>query len=411
MPEPGTALRVAVAVPVYNHAKTLRAVVEGASAALKTPVCGLGVEPRVIVVDDGSDDAPLEQLRGLDVLYLRHEKNRGKGAAIMSAAGAAEAAGCTHLVTLDADGQHEPRDLKLFFSAVAAAPHDVHVGVRDFSGAHVPRSSRFGRAFSNFWVRVHTGRRVGDSQSGFRAYPVPVLTGLPLRETRYAFEVEVLVKAAWAGVALRDVRVGVHYPPHAERVSHFKAFQDNLRISWLNTRLTMRALLPWPHKRLLPRQGGDNGAGGVAPGFTVIKPLASIRGMLSSGVPPAQLALSGALGVGIGCLPLFGVQTVTVLAASAWLGRNKFVALGMNQLCMPPLVPALCIETGYFLRHGSFLTEISLQTLGRQAPQRLLEWLLGGVVLGPLLALLTAGALWCLAAYVNAQLKAVRKRV
>ncbi len=397
---PPASLKAAVAVPVYDHAATLRAVVAGVLRELKQASSTgpaphlaphLALHPAVLVVDDGSRDAPERELDGLEVLLLRHPRNLGKGAALLTAARAARELGCTHLVTLDADGQHLPEDLPAFFQGIAREPHAVHVGLRDFSAPGVPRASRFGRWFSNFWLRVHPGRRLGDSQSGFRAYPLAALLDLPLRDRRYSFEVEVLVKAAWAGLPLQDIPIRVHYPP--QRVSHFRALQDNLRITLLNTRLTMRALLPWPHRQLLARTG----ANGTEPGFRVLRLRESVRLQLRRGVTPRSLALSGALGMGIGCLPLFGVQTVTVLAAAAWTGGNRFVALGVNQLCMPPLVPALCIEVGHYLRHGRFLTEISLRTLGYEAPQRLWEWLLGGLVLGPLLALLMAALLWCTA--------------
>ena len=77
------------------------------------------------------------------------------------------------------------------------------------------------------------------------------------------------------------------------------------------------------------------------------------------------------------------------------------MALGTNQLCMPPFVPALCIEVGYYLRHGEFLTEVSLRTLGREALQRFWEWLLGACVVGPLLAVAVGGSVWVVAAYLQ----------
>lgn len=404
--------RVAVAVPVYNHAATLRSVVEGvrdvlaacdSSMPLANPV---DLEPRVIVVDDGSSDNPENRLQGLDVLLCRHEQNQGKGAAILTAARLAQELGCTHLVTLDADGQHDPADLPRFFQALAREPHALHVGRRCFANKNVPASSRFGRRFSNFWLRVHTGHKLGDSQSGFRAYPLELFSELSFRDRRYSFEVEVLAKAAWAGVMLRDVEISVHYPPPNERISHFKPFRDNLRISLLNTRLTMRSLLPWPHKRLRPISEDNS----IQPGFTVIRPVDSVRELLRQGVPPRELFLSGFLGMWLGALPLIGLHTIAVLLTAAWFGRNKFVALGVNQLCIPPLVPALCIEVGYFMRHGRLLTEISLQTLGYQAPQRLYEWLLGGLVMGPILGLLVGGALYLMARTLKMQRKAARQR-
>lgn len=378
--------RVIVAVPVYNHAPTLRAVVLGL----------LERHPHVLVVDDGSDDLEPEVLAGLPVRMVRHGRNRGKGAAIRTAALEARRQGMSHIVTIDADGQHDPADLPLFLEAVAADPLAVIVGARDFNTENVPGSSRFGRAFSNFWLRVQTGVILSDVQSGYRAYPLIVLENLRCTENRYSFEVEVLVRAAWAGFRLREVNIRVHYPPKGERVSHFRAFMDNVRISLLNTRLTIRAIMPVPHRKF-----GEDEAGRVSP----IHPLKSLRILLRDDATPAGLGLSAALGIFLGTLPLIGIHSIAILLAAGWLRWNKIAALAASQLCMPPLVPALCIEAGHYLRHGVFLTEISLRTLGYEAPQRLWEWILGSMLLAPLLAALTGAAVWVLARIVAAGLK------
>lgn len=378
--------RVLVAVPVYNHAPTLRAVVLGL----------LERHPHVLVVDDGSDDLEPEVLAGLPVRMVRHGRNRGKGAAIRTAALEARRQGMSHIVTIDADGQHDPADLPLFLEAVAADPLAVIVGARDFNTENVPGSSRFGRAFSNFWLRVQTGVILSDVQSGYRAYPLIVLENLRCTENRYSFEVEVLVRAAWAGFRLREVNIRVHYPPKGERVSHFRAFMDNARISLLNTRLTIRAIMPVPHRKF-----GEDEAGRVSP----IHPLKSLRILLRDDATPAGLGLSAALGIFLGTLPLIGIHSIAILLAAGWLRWNKIAALAASQLCMPPLVPALCIEAGHYLRHGVFLTEISLRTLGYEAPQRLWEWILGSMLLAPLLAALTGAAVWVLARIVAAGLK------
>lgn len=378
--------RVLVAVPVYNHASTLRAVVLGL----------LERHPHVLVVDDGSDDLEPEVLAGLPVRMVRHGRNRGKGAAIRTAALEARRQGMSHIVTIDADGQHDPADLPLFLEAVAADPLAVIVGARDFNTENVPGSSRFGRAFSNFWLRVQTGVILSDVQSGYRAYPLIVLENLRCTENRYSFEVEVLVRASWAGFRLREVNIRVHYPPKGERVSHFRAFMDNARISFLNTRLTIRAIMPVPHRKF-----GEDEAGRVSP----IHPLKSLRILLRDDATPAGLGLSAALGIFLGTLPLIGIHSIAILLAAGWLRWNKIAALAASQLCMPPLVPALCIEAGHYLRHGVFLTEISLRTLGYEAPQRLWEWILGSMLLAPLLAALTGAAVWVLARIVAVGLK------
>ena len=232
--------RVIIVIPVYNHGRTLRDVV---TRCIK-------IHDRVMVVDDGSSDGGADTLEGLEIDIIRHSKNLGKGAAILSAAKKALRSGMTHMVTVDADGQHDPDDLRHFFPEVEAYPDSIIVGKRDFHGAYVPASSRVGRAISNFWLRVETGRSLGDAQSGFRAYPIHLFGQLKLRERRYSFEIEVLVKAAWAGIELREVDISIYYPSPAERVSHFHLFWDNLRLSLLNARLIMRAVIPLPHRKI-----------------------------------------------------------------------------------------------------------------------------------------------------------------
>lgn len=381
--------RIAILIPLYNHGRSVRAVVEGV----------LVQHPEVMVVDDGSTDGGADLLQGLPVRVLRHPANRGKGAAITTAIRDAAERGVTHLVTLDADGQHDPADLPKFLAAIAADPEAIIVGCRDMSDTGVPASSRFGRSFSNFWLRLQTGHTLGDTQSGFRAYPVAILERLPLRQTGYAFEVEVLVRAAWAGVLLAEVPVAVYYPPAQERVSHFDKFWDNLRLTVLNTGLTMRSVAPWPHRKIVAdRTTGEK--------VSVLHPLRSIRQLLTEHVSPRQLAAAAALGIFLGTLPLIAAHTIAILFAASYLRLNKVAAVSASQLCMPPLVPALCIETGYYLRNGRFLTEFTLETLGRQGLSRLYEWLLGSLLLAPLLALAVGGVVYLLALTIRKRMPA-----
>jgi uncharacterized protein (DUF2062 family) len=372
--------KILIVIPVYNHAATLREVVERC----------LAVHPQVLVVDDGSTDGALQTLTGLDVRTLRHERNLGKGAAILTAAREAQQLGMSHIVTIDSDGQHDPADFSRIVEELRRHPLALVVGNRDFSVAHVPGSSRFGRKFSNFWLRVQTGKSLADTQNGFRAYPLFVLQGLKWQETRYSFEIEVLVKAAWAGVELRDVDISVYYPPTAERISHFRGFMDNYRLTLLNTRLTLRSIAPVPHRKLItPEQTREK--------VSVLRPLRSLRVLLTENSSPSQLAVAGAVGVLLGTAPLIACHTIAILFASSFFRLNKVAAVAGSQLCMPPIVPALCIEAGYFMRHGEFLTEISLETLGYQGLERLWEWLLGSLILGPAFAVAAGVVIYSLA--------------
>ena len=378
---------IVVAIPVYNQPERLKEIVQRC----------LAVHPRVLVVDDGSDPAVAPLLADLPVEVLRHEANRGKAAAIQTAAQYLRRQGATHMITLDADGQHDPEDLPKLVAALREHPEALIVGVRDFESETVPASSRFGRAFGNFWVRLQTGTRVHDIQSGYRAYPLIVLEHLPCRSGRYAFEVEVAVRALWAGVPVHEVSVRVHYPDPELRRSHFHKGQDNLRLVVLNTHLTLRALLPWPHRQVADPRG--------QPSITVWHPLRSIRALLTERATPQELALAVALGVFLGAVPLIACHTLAILVAAALLRLNRVAAVAASQLCMPPVVPALCIETGHFLWYGRFLTlegihslhGASFLDLGYMGLQCLWDWCVGSLPVGLVLALVLGSATYVMA--------------
>ena len=373
-------MKIGIVIPVYNHSKTLRDVV----------IRALEVHDAVMVVGDGSTDGGIDTLAGLDVHIVQHERNSGKGAAILTAAKACRQLGMTHIATIDADGQHDPVEIRSFIPKVHSEPFSVIVGKRNFKTHNVPGLTKFGRHFSNFWFRLQTGQALGDTQSGFRVYPLVVLENLRLREKRFAFEIEILVKAAWAGVKLQEVNINVFYPTADKRISHFRVFGDNLQISLLNTKLTMRSLFPIPHRQILDEYRNEEK-------ITIRHPIRSIKKLLSQRMSPGKLAAAGALGVFIGTLPLIGIHTITILFVAGFFRLNKIAALSTSQLCMPPLVPALCIETGYVMRHGKFLTEISLETLGYQALERFYEWVIGSLLLAPLMAVVMGGIIYLMA--------------
>jgi glycosyltransferase involved in cell wall biosynthesis len=232
--------RVAVVIPVYNHGDTAPTV------ALKALSLGLPV----FAVDDGSTDGGyrgLCEVPGLTV--LRHRVNRGKGAALLTGMRAA-AAVADWAVTVDADGQHDPADAKRLIGHLPEGQRPIVVGRRQgMAAARAPWTSRFGRGFSNFWVRISGGPKMADSQSGFRIYPLPEVLHLPIKARRFQFEVEVLVKARWQGLPVIERPVGVDYRPGGRRVSHFHPFFDFLRNFGLFARLIATRLLVHPFAR------------------------------------------------------------------------------------------------------------------------------------------------------------------
>lgn len=234
--------RIWCVIPVYNNRTTVKDVVAECCSVLRN----------VVVVDDGSTDAEVSGLlAGLEVVVLQHGKNLGKGQAILTASRYIEDHGGLYMITIDADGQHIPRDIEKFMPFMREDEPNLIIGCRDFNTENVPASSRFGRAFANFWLMIETGQTVNDCQSGFRAYPVRYLNQLRFKGRRYDFEAEVLAKAAWAGLKLTTVPVTVRYPKPGERVSSFKPVLDNLRLTGIHSMLVGRRILPLPHHKLI----------------------------------------------------------------------------------------------------------------------------------------------------------------
>jgi glycosyltransferase involved in cell wall biosynthesis len=223
----------AVAIPTYNNAETIAGVVASVRA--------VAPDLPLIVIDDGSTDGTGDRARqaiqeagGIAPATVRtHSKNHGKGVAIRTALRMALARGYSHVITLDGDGQHLAADIRSLRDAIEKDPTALWVGHRDLSGANVESSSRFGRSFSNFWLRALGRAKLADSQSGFRAYPVAPVLSLDTRARAFDFEVEALTLGARAGIPLDSVPIGVHYPPPEARVSHFDKLWDNVRISLL----------------------------------------------------------------------------------------------------------------------------------------------------------------------------------
>ncbi len=216
-------------VPVYNHGDRVEAVIREISSLGGT----------IIVVDDGSTDQTRDVLRRIpEIRLLRHTVNRGKGAALITGMRtAAETA--RWAVTVDADGQHRPGDAFRLMAAIAPGKRPIVVGQRCGMGC-APWTSRFGRGFSNFWVRRAGGPALADTQSGLRAYPLPETLALPVKARRYQYEIEVLVKACWQGIDIIEVPVGVLYQEGRSRISHFRPFADFVRNTGVFSRLITR---------------------------------------------------------------------------------------------------------------------------------------------------------------------------
>jgi glycosyltransferase involved in cell wall biosynthesis len=333
----------------------------------------------VMVVDDGSTDFGIHNIEKLPVNIIRFNKNKGKGAAIIAAAEWAIENKFTHIITIDADGQHFPHDIPRLIEASEASQNSIIIGKRKFENPNIPASLKFGRKFSGFWAKVQTSKTIMDIQSGYRVYPLLIFGKFKIYTKRFTFEIEIIIKALWAGFKVEELDVDVHYPHKDERVSHFKAFKDNARLSILNTYLTIRAMLPVPHRKYIENKKGK---------IVSLNPFKVIVEQMKDEKNPFHLAASAAWGSFWGTIALPGIRAMILLFGVGWFNLNRAVAFSADKLAMPPFIPFICIQVGYFIRHGKFLTEVSWQKVGVEFFQRVWEWILGSIVVAPVFALL-----------------------
>ena len=209
----------------------------------------------VWVVIDGSTDgstADVQRLAvgdaGLRVLVL--PRNQGKGAAVLHGLLAAQAAGYTHALTMDADGQHPAALIPEFMHASLARPDTMILG-RPVFDASAPLLRVRGRRVSNAWTDLETlGAGVADSLYGFRVYPIAALAAVMARQPwmrRFDFDTEAVVRLAWRGIKPINRDAPVKYlRPEEGGVSHFRYGRDNLLLTWMHTRLMLEFLLRLP---------------------------------------------------------------------------------------------------------------------------------------------------------------------
>ncbi len=235
------AFRPVGVVPVYNHGG---------------PVVGVVAHLRAnglhsILVDDGSSAdcaAVLDTLaQAPDVTLVRLALNQGKGGAMMAGLRAALAAGYSHALQIDADGQHDAGDIPRFLARAAAAPDAVICGVPVYDET-VPLGRLVGRYATHIWVWINTlSLDIRDSMCGFRVYPLAPVVRL-FDEARLGrrmdFDPEVLVRLHWRGVRIESLPTKVTYPE--DGLSHFRLGLDNWLISKMHTRLAFGMVLRSP---------------------------------------------------------------------------------------------------------------------------------------------------------------------
>lgn len=225
-------MRLCGLVPTYDNPDTVAGVVARMREHLDT----------IIVVDDGSGPKGREACRALAdddaAIVVHRDRNGGKGAAVKTGFHTASELAFTHVLQIDADGQHDTDLIPTFVDAARERPDAFVVGYPVYD-ASAPRSRLWARKITKFWVDLEVGKgKIHDAMVGFRVYPLAAALDVHTRGDRMDFDVEIAVRLAWANVPIVNVPVPVRYLAADEGgVSHFQPLRDNLRFSWMHSRL------------------------------------------------------------------------------------------------------------------------------------------------------------------------------
>jgi len=208
-----------VVIPAFNAAGSVREVVEGTSEYID--------KGKIVVVDDGSEDETAMEAQNGGALVIRHEKNRGKGSALIT--------GFNHFIsipgvkgvfTIDADGQHDPSEIPLFIDLFESEGVDIIVGNRMDDVGKMPLLRRFTNRVTSAVISLIAGCRIDDSQSGYRLISIELLRKIKFVTSRYDTESELLIKAGRMGARIASVPIKAIY---ADEVSSINPFSDTMR--------------------------------------------------------------------------------------------------------------------------------------------------------------------------------------
>lgn len=225
-------------VPNYNHIHRIEEVLQ--------ELVPFGL-PILMVNDASHSDAKelFDRLeKALDLLtVVHHQENQGKGGAVQTGIKKAAENGYQYVIQVDADGQHCLDDLQSLIALSKAHPKELISGKPVYDES-IPKHRYWARYITHVWVHIETlSLQLKDTMCGFRVYPVEPCMALfedAQLGKRMDFDTEVLVRLYWRGVPTRFMDTRVIYPE--DGVSHFRPLDDNLRISWMHTRLFLGML-------------------------------------------------------------------------------------------------------------------------------------------------------------------------
>jgi glycosyltransferase involved in cell wall biosynthesis len=301
---------IAVLVPTYDNRSTLDAVLRGAAAH------GLPV----VAIDDASTDggdAVLAELEAEGVVHrrLRLPRNLGKAGALRAGFELCRQAGFTHAITCDSDAQHDTDLIPIFAEATRTDAGAYLLGCRFPLHPDQPRRNLLGRILSNVAIRAHSGVTVGDAACGFRCWPLELPATVRGLSGRYAWEEEMITRAAWAGWPITSIDVPAIYHPPSTRVSHYRFRRDWSEGIGIYLLLLLEALLP-----RFPRSSSDRRPfrDGILRRFDRLLSPGPLRGRRLEAATERWFQVI-ALAIG-GLTAVIAPPSIVTLAAIAWIG-------------------------------------------------------------------------------------------
>ena len=327
------ALNCCVIIPTYNNEKTSVKIINDT----------LEYTDKIIVVNDGTTDSTAELLKPYEssITIIHQSKNFGKGIALRTAFKKALEMNYRYAITIDSDGQHFPADFVLFLDKIEQEPDSLIIGARNMNSENVPGGSSFGNKFSNFWFWIETNIKIPDTQSGFRLYPISRMKKINYFTSRFEFEIEVIVKAAWKGIPVIPLPIQIYYAKVDERVTHFRPGKDFMRISILNVYFVILAFLWYRPMRFFRGLTPENIRAFVKKNFFNEKESITKK------------SLSVSVGIFFGIVPIWGYQLVTAIAVAYFLKLNKAIVILAANISIPIILPAILYAS---LKTGELIT-------------------------------------------------------
>ena len=241
-------------------------------------------------------------------------------------------------------------------------------------------------------LQLLTGEKICEFRNDLRIYPAKLISNLPEKffESPFAY-IKILINASRAGYKV--------IPLHTE-TKKLQFIDKELPSSRFFFVELLKTLLPFIQKRLCPRNFQKEKLKEL-----LLHPKTFLKYLLKENATPGALAIAAAVGMFIGTLPIFSLHTVVIIYISIKLRLNKMLSVNMQHICMPPFVPIACIEIGHYMLNGKWLKTANIETMFKELDSRLLEWILGSLILAPINALVFAGITYVIAIIVSNQHK------